>query len=373
MVQSAEKRAFSRRRCGCRGRNLRRFRRLENMRVALIKAGALGDVLRTTALLPGLKRRHPSLELTWITAREALPLVSSHPDVSQAVDSDDLCKTSWRHRYYDWVVSLDDDRELCRLAANLPHNRLSGAYEDRNGCVRYTTDLESWFGMGRLRSDQNGGLQRANQLKRENSHTYGEIFYAGLALPPPIERPSLFIPACEDGWAHQWVRGRGLFGKPLVALNTGAGPRWRFKSWGEKQTVQLARRLADELHLGIIITGGPAEASRNTRIVCTASSPDVVAAPTELSLLSFASLVGQCSVLVTSDSLALHIGIALQRPVIAFFGPTSAAEIDLFGLGEKIVTPLTCRRCYLADCDVRPHCMESISVSELYNAVSRWL
>jgi len=343
------------------------------MRVALIKVGALGDVLRTTALLPGFRRLHPSLELTWITAREALPLVSKHPDVSEAVDPNDLYTNSWRHRYYDWVVSLDDDRELCRLAADLPHNRLSGGYEDQNGCLRYTTDLEYWFGMGRLRSDQDGGLRRANQLKRENSLTYGEIFYAGLALPPPIERPSLSIPAREEAWAHQWIRGRGLFGKPVVALNTGAGSRWRFKSWGEKQTAQLARRLAEELHLGVIITGGPAKASRNTRIVSTASSPDVVAAPTELSLLSFASLIRQCSVLVTSDSLAMHIGIALQRPLIAFFGPTSDAEIDLFGLGEKIVTPLSCSRCYLADCDVRPHCMESISVNELYNAVNRWL
>jgi heptosyltransferase II len=127
------------------------------------------------------------------------------------------------------------------------------------------------------------------------------------------------------------------------------------------------------LHLGVIITGGPAEASRNTRIASTANSPAVVAAPTQLSLLSFASLIGQCSVLVTSDSLAMHLGIALQRPVIAFFGPTSDAEIDLFGLGEKIVTPVSCSRCYLADCAVRPHCMESISVSELYNAVNRWL
>src|SRR5579862_4755745 len=229
------------------------------MRVALIKVGALGDVLRTTALLPGFRRLHPSLELTWITAKAALPLVSSHPDVSEAVDLNDLSISGWRHRYYDWVVSLDEDREPCRLAAELPHNRLSGGYEDQNGCLRYTKDLEYWFGMGLLRSEQDGGLQHANQLKRENSLGYAEILYAGLALPQPVERPSLSVPACEEEWAHQWIRIRGLFGKPLVALNTGAGPRWRFKSWGEQQTAQLARRLVEELHLGVIITGGSAE------------------------------------------------------------------------------------------------------------------
>jgi len=343
------------------------------MRIALIKVRALGDVLRTTALLPGFRRLHPSLELTWITSREALPLVSNHTDVGEAVDPDDPCITSWRHRYYDWIVSLDEDRDLCRLAAGLPHNRLSGAYEDRSGGLRYTPDLRYWFGMGLLRAEQDGGLRRANQLKRENPLAYGEILYAGLGLPPPVERPSLSIPACEEERAHQWVDEHGLFGKPLIALNTSAGPRWRFKSWGEQETAHLARRLAEELHLGVIITGGTAEVSRNTRFVSTANSPDVVAAPADLSLLSFASLVRQCSVLVTSDSLAMHIGIALHRPVIAFFGPTSDTEIDVFGLGEKIVTPLSCRRCYLAYCNVRPHCMESISVSEIYNAVSRWL
>ena len=343
------------------------------MRVALIKVRALGDVLRTTALLPGFRRLDPSLKLTWITAKEALPLVSSHPDVSEAVDLNGLSRSSWRHRYYDWVVSLDDDRDSCRLAAELPQNRLSGAYEDQNGCLRYTPDLECWFGMGLLRSESDGGLPLANRLKRENSRAYGEIFYTGLTLQPPIERPNLFVPAREEEWAHQWMVGSGLFEKAVVALSTAAGSRWQFKSWGEQQTAQLARRLADDLGLGIIITGGPAEASRNARIVSLANRSHVVAAPTDLSLLSFASLLQQCCVLVTSDSMSMHMGIALQRPVIAFFGPTSDAEVDLFGLGEKIVTPLSCSRCYLANCEVRPHCMESISVGELYDAVKRWL
>jgi len=58
---------------------------------------------------------------------------------------------------------------------------------------------------------------------------------------------------------------------------------------------------------------------------------------------------------------------------IVFFGPTSDAEIDLFGLGEKVVTELPCRRCYLEDCDVRPHCMESIAVDRLFDTTARWL
>jgi len=343
------------------------------MRVALIKIGALGDVLRTTALLPGLKRLDPSLGLTWVTSREALPLVANTPYVSEAVEVDGQSANAWRHRSYDWVISLDDEREFCRLAASLSSERLSGAYEDANGCLRYTADLEHWFGMGRLRQAKAGGLTRANQLKRDNSLSYGEIFYTGLGLPPPVERPSLVLQELLRRWARQWLCDRGLEGRPLVGFNTGAGTRWRFKSWGEHQTAELARRLAGELHVGIVIMGGPSETERNARIVSSARSPAVIATPTDLNLLSFASIIGQCATLLTSDSLALHIGLALRRPVVTFFGPTSDAEIDVFGLGEKVTTPLQCRRCYLADCDVRPHCMESISVDDLFEAVRRWL
>jgi heptosyltransferase-2 len=47
--------------------------------------------------------------------------------------------------------------------------------------------------------------------------------------------------------------------------------------------------------------------------------------------------VNLCRVVVTSDSLALHLAVALRRRVVAFFYPTSAAEIELCGRGVKIV------------------------------------
>jgi len=42
-----------------------------------------------------------------------------------------------------------------------------------------------------------------------------------------------------------------------------------------------------------------------------------------------------CDVIVTSDSMALHVGVAMGIYVIALFGPTSPAEIELFGNGQK--------------------------------------
>ena len=44
-----------------------------------------------------------------------------------------------------------------------------------------------------------------------------------------------------------------------------------------------------------------------------------------------------CSVLVTSDSLAMHVATALKKKIVVFFYPTSAAEIEVYGRGIKII------------------------------------
>jgi heptosyltransferase II len=344
------------------------------MRVALIKTGALGDVVRTTALLPGLRRLDAKLDLTWITARGALELVRSHPDVARAVVIDDPDDAPWRHDRYDWLLSLDDDAEACRLGSRLSAARLSGAYETPQGERRYTDDVAPWFGMGILRPKDQGGLDRANELKKENAQTVATILYESLGLPFPLSRPYIGIADEHFQTARRTLAELGIPDDvPLVGMNTGAGARWRFKSWGEDQTADLARRLHDERGASVLVLGGPAESERNARIVSQANRPRVVAAPTNLELLTFTALIGLCRLLVTSDSLALHLGAALGKPVVAFFGPTSGAEIDVYGHGEKIITPLECRCCYLKTCDIRPHCMQSIGVDRLFEAACRWL
>jgi ADP-heptose:LPS heptosyltransferase len=342
------------------------------MRIALIKLGPVGDVVRTTSLLAGLKRLDPEMELTWITGAAALPLIGHHADVRFARMPEE--PGAWRDDPYDWVISLDDTRIACHLASGLRSVQLSGAYRGADGSRCYTPDLEEWFGMGLARPAQAGGLDAANRLKRDNTRTFGEILFDGLGLPGPVERPTVPVPVAARHDAARIVAGLTGDGRgPVIGLNTGAGSHWKYKSWGEEQTAELGQRLHDALGATVLVTGGPEHTARNARIVAAARRPLVFAAPAVSDLLVFAALLGECDVVVASDSLAMHLALSQAVRTVAFFGPTSDAEIDLFGLGEKVVTPLSCRRCYLTDCDVRPHCMQSIGVDLLFDATARWL
>jgi heptosyltransferase-2 len=333
------------------------------MNIALIKTGALGDVVRTTSLVPALRRQHGPVAITWITSAAALALVSGLDSVT-AVLIDDPPDAAWRRVRYDWIISLDDDRGSCETATALDGARRSGAFIETEGERAYTSDVAAWFGMGILRPSALGGLASANTLKRANTRTYGELLYEGLGLSPPVAPPVVVVPESARRAAAAWIATALPAEVPndrtLVGLNTGAAGRWQFKSWGIDASATLARRLAG-VGWTVVVLGGAAEANRNLTICERAAHPRVVAGPTTFALLEFAALIAACATLVCSDSLAMHLAVAAGVPVIALFGPTSDAEIDLFGRGEKVVAHVPCTRCYLPTCDVKPNCMETIT------------
>ena len=83
--------------------------------------------------------------------------------------------------------------------------------------------------------------------------------------------------------------------------------------------------------------------------------------------MEFATLINLCKILITSDSLAMHIGIALKKKVIVFFCPTSSSEIELYNRGSKIIPKTGCLCCYKEKCDVPP----DYDVNEMVDAVKK--
>src|SRR4051812_33088228 len=47
--------------------------------IAILSLEAMGAVLRTTCLLPAIKRRYPQSHITWITLKNTKPLLEQNP------------------------------------------------------------------------------------------------------------------------------------------------------------------------------------------------------------------------------------------------------------------------------------------------------
>lgn len=325
--------------------------------VLILKTGALGDVVRTTALLPGLHQLHPGARVTWITAPDAVDLVRLNPQVAEVIAVDtksrprfDAEAAKLAARRFDWVISLDDEQPLCRLASSLNAARLSGAHLDADGERRYTADVAPWFDMGLLSVH---GKARADELKVRNRRSHPEILCSMLGLAPG--KPRLDFEPRQASFAIEFERRTKLRDNgPVVGLNTGAGGRWRSKMLSIERTVEVANRLHQALEgkVTFVLFGGADERERNRQIAAELSARvRLVDAGVDNALLEFAALVDRCDLMLTSDSLGLHVALARDVRTVAFFAPTSAAEIEMFDLGEKVASTAPDYCSYKPDAD----------------------
>jgi heptosyltransferase-2 len=235
---------------------------------------------------------------------------------------------------YDLVVSLDEDVPACALATSLAGRaRVIGAYLADDGPT-YTADTAGWFDMSRI---SRYGLEAANRKKLENDRTYPDLLYEMLGLRYRRQEPVLVLTREANAFGAAFAAAARLEPDEVVfGVNTGAGARWRDKKLGVEQTVEVIRALRDGSRARIVLLGGPEEVDRNREIAERAGFP-VLQGDGRQSVLEFAALIDLCRVVVTSDSLALHVALALGKRVVAFFYPTSAAEIELYGRGVKIL------------------------------------
>jgi len=345
--------------------------------ILILKTAALGDVLRTTSILPGLHARYRDCRVTWATARGAADLVRTHPlvaavEIVEAASQSSVDALARKLSAERWtrVISLDDERPLCALASALDTEKLSGAHLDASGERAYTPDVAAWFDMGLLSTF---GKEAADRMKIANTKSHPQIYAEMLGIP--MGKPALHLPEASRAFGRSFVESHALHANgPLIGLNTGAGGRWVSKQLSVERTVELATALHERLggRATFLVMGGEAEVARNREIVAglsrSAARLHFVDAGSANALLDFAALVAECDLLVSSDSLALHMAIAQDVRVVAFFAPTSAAEIELYGLGEKIASTAPDYCSYKPDAD-----NSTITVERLCAAVVRQL
>ena len=321
------------------------------MDILIIKLGAIGDVIRTTCILSGLKDKYPGCSIDWATKKISADILKNNNFVRDIILSD-VGRLDIKTKY-DLVISLDDD--ACELASSIDAKKIIGAYL-KDGKKAYTADSSLWFDMGLI---SKFGKEKADILKAKNQRTYQEIIYEILGIEYSRQEPILELGKKENEFAKSFARKNKILPDDiLIGINTGAGGRWQDKRLSEQETASLIDELGKKNNISngkikLVLFGGPEETERNNRIK-KLTKADLIDAGCNNSLMEFASLVNLCNAVVTSDSLALHIATALKKKIAVFFYPTSAAEIELYGRGMKIIAKGKSYCSYKPKCDYAP-------------------
>jgi heptosyltransferase-2 len=327
-------------------------------RVLIIKLDALGDVLRTGGLLPILAARHGAPYICWLTRPDAVELVAMMEGVDEILsfDVDGLARMETGH--WDYVYSLSNDYSSAALAnIAAPVNPAIG-YTVRDGVLHHSNEAaRHWLEMAAF-----------DRLKKANKETYQKLMLdivgeSETAAPPRLKRDPRAELAAK-------TRLTDLFpgsGRPLLAINIGAGTRWPKKMLDAGQISVLAAQVLENAEVDIVLVGGRAEESKAAYILSLCQDrPRVRAALSAQSFGDFVAILRQCSALLCGDTLALHIATAINLPTVCVVGPTSSSELAEFdGLVVKTsVAQLDCLGCY-GDCQKSDNCMSLLSMDDL--------
>lgn len=336
------------------------------MNILIIKLAAIGDVLRTTVVLPALKEKYPDCDISWVTENKSFDILKNNEFIDKIYLIGEDLNEKLREVVFDLILSLDDDTEACDLASSLNSKKIIGSYLE-NEKKTYTKDSAPWFDLGLT---SKFGKEKADELKALNKKTYQEILFSILNINGnkyKIHKPILNLQKEDLKFAKIFAEKNNIERKDLViGINTGAGGRWQDKKLSIEKTVELIDKLNSESKCKILLFGGTAETKRNEKIKNNIKT-EIIDAGCNNSLMEFASLVNLCNILVTSDSLALHIGVALKKKIVSFYYPTSASEIELYGKGIKIIGKGEDYCSYQPKCDDPPE----YDINEVIKAVKK--
>ncbi len=333
-------------------------------RALVLGLGAMGAVLRATSILPALVRKYPGVQVTWITEKSTTFLLNNNPLIDQVLSCsfDDVLKVEGQE--FDLVFVMDKDQRVGGLLHRISWRELYGFKVNSRYGVIEPASVES-------RELYEIGL---NNYKKffENKKSEIQLLTEAFGLTWKKD-PYVLELNCKEILESQRLRRKWLGeGKALVGLNTGCSSTIPFKKLSIKGHRQLIRKMRQQLPPGveIVLLGGPEDTIRNRQI---GLGLNVWESSTEGGLREGLISVNACDIVFSGDSLGMHMAIALRKWVVAWFGPTCAQEIELYGRGEKIITEAGCHPCWKRVCEKTPMCYDQVDLNKAVEAIERGL
>lgn len=283
---------------------------------------SLGDIFRTTALL----HRFKDCEVTWITTKEGRPLLSDNAYISHLVVYGRKAISRLKRKKFDVIINLEKASEILRLANSIAASKKYG--------FRLNTDT------GKTSAHENSFEVLANSeapaLRRKMKDYWTKILY--------------------DMVGAEW-KGEGyiLGYKPRtkeiydIGFNIYVKKRWPSKAWAMSNWKELEKLI------------------RGRYSISYQQSLD--------DIHRYIDWINSCRLLITNDSLGLHLAIALKKKIIVLFGPTSKKEVYLSNLGVALRPPsrLKCVPCFYTACKYPRKCIDLIKPEQVYRYVKRML
>jgi len=283
----------------------------ETLDKILSSSSSLGDVFRTTTLLHFLKGNN----ISWLVDEKAKPLLENNKYIDQIFTYEKENIEKIKRDCFDILINFEKLPEICSLADTIKAERYFGFTLSgfRNNLANDHASADRLIKV----------MQNLN-VRRENKDCWQDIIVEAL------------------GW--KWRGEEYILGyksesriKYDIGFNWITGSKWTNKAWPIWHWKELE-----------YLIDGRYSISWQEGIG---------------NIHKYIDWINSCKLIVTADTLGLHISLALRKKVVALFGPTSCYEVYFYNRGVSLLpkSSYDCIPCFKPHCDKRIQCMEFIA------------
>ncbi|MCF8031747.1 MAG: glycosyltransferase family 9 protein [Desulfarculaceae bacterium] len=314
---------------------------------------AIGDTMFCSPALIAMGRR---FDVDVLVHQKRRPLLRENPYLNQVFPyrNNPLSRTylaaALAGRRYESLVVLHANDDLIRLMPRLRYQR--------------AVNIQGWD-----RPDLNLLALPRNPKVHSVDERLVLAQWAGAEIQPQDRFMRMFLRPRESEFAEKWLRKQGMrTGSPRVGLVLGASASYR--RWPAERFGRVAAAL-HRLGMQVIYIGDSHEKDLARR--ADEAAGHVFFKGYNLGLRLLGSVLSRLDLVISNDTGPLHLGQAVQTPVLGLFGPTDPVKVGPRGPRDRVVkVPATCDPCLDKGCR-NPFCMEQLSEDMVIQATTEML
>lgn len=314
-------------------------------RVLVVRRDNIGDLVCTTPLIAALRRRYPDAWIAVLANAYNAPILAGHPDINAVFH--------YRKLKHGGIGPLGLAAERVRLLRALRSKRLDFVvlaktlFETRAFNFARLLSPDHIVGYAPLRGAAPHSLDHAvREFDAQGLHEVDRVFRLaqefGIVEPPPPMR--IGVDDWELGRVRDAASARGLR-HPVVGIHISA--RKPSQRWPEERFAALMRALHERNRASFVVFWAPGAADdplhpgddEKAARLQTLTRDLPVLAWTTAALSSLVAGLSACDRIVCSDGGAMHVGAALGKPIVCFFGNSDATRWRPWGVPHELLQP----------------------------------
>ena len=334
------------------------------MRVLIIKASALGDIINALPVLDYLKQASPGVEIDWVVEEQFRELLEGNPLLSEL----HTVRTKlWRKQPF----ALQTWREMAQLkdalrsreydlVFDIQGNLKSGVICGLTGC----TDRIG-FEKGDLQESVNAMFTTRRIPLRRQDHHVTEKYLRLVSIPFARDFRAMELTSTIGTSREDDANAEAL----LATLSDGLvflfqyGTTWQTKFWSETSWIELGRAVLERFPEASILFPWGNESERGTVTAIAAGIGIGSRVLDRYSLKGLTALLKRVDLVIGGDTGPVHLAAALGTPTVSFYRSSDGKGSGPRGNRHVVIqSPLHCTRCFRTRCDQDAHCRDSITV-----------